>query len=157
MLAADPALIDAPTRRWRPRHPNSRLAPTEGNCETGGIAAATFGCSSTEEHTFDSDGQDWRGHDGTSFLLPRFRPWQARWEDRILLLACSSLFLEMLVAIYVHLQPRVPPEVLPLGIKPPVIPLFVLLLDVMVALWTLNDGWTEGLPISFPTASGDTR
>ena len=55
---------------------------------------------------------------GLLFLLPRFRVWLARWEDRILLLACSSLFLEMLVATYVHLQPGVPPEVHPLGIKP---------------------------------------
>ena len=76
---------------------------------------------------------------GILFLLPRFRPWQAKWEGRILLIACSSLFLEMLVAIYVHLQPEVPPEVLPLGIKPPVIPLFVLLLDVMVAIPAWND------------------
>ncbi len=52
----------------------------------------------------------------------------------MLLLACSSLFVVMLVAIYVHLQPGVPAEVLPLGIKPPVIPLLVLLLDVMVAI-----------------------
>jgi hypothetical protein len=86
---------------------------------------------------------------GLLFLLPQLRPWQERWEDRILLLACSSLFLEMLVAIYVHLQPGVPPEVLPLGIKPPMIPLFVLLLDVMVAIpeprWS-KDGkehWTH--------------
>lgn len=71
---------------------------------------------------------------GLLFLLPWLCAWQARWEDRILLLACSSLFLEMLVAIYVHLQPGVPPEVLPLGIKPPVIPLVVLLLDVIVAI-----------------------
>src|SRR5262245_15612014 len=83
---------------------------------------------------------------GILFLLPRFRPWQARWEGRILLIACSSLFLEMLVAIYVHLQPGVPPEVLPLGIKPPVIPLFVLLLDVMVALPAWKDSRTEELP-----------
>ena len=76
---------------------------------------------------------------GLLFLLPRLRTWQARWEDRILLLACSSLFLEMLVAIYVHLQPGVPPEVLPLGIKPPVIPLFVVLLDVMVAIPAWKD------------------
>jgi len=75
---------------------------------------------------------------GLLFLLPRLRPWPARWEGRILLLACSSLFLEMLVAIYVHLQPGVPPEVLPLGIKPPVIPLFVVLLDVMVAIPTFS-------------------
>jgi hypothetical protein len=75
---------------------------------------------------------------GLLFLLPWFRPGLARWADRISLLACSSLFLEMLVAIYVHLQPGVPPEVLPLGIKPPIIPLFVVLLDLMVAIpaWT---------------------
>lgn len=76
---------------------------------------------------------------GTLFLLPRFRRWPARWEARILLLACSSLFLEMLVAVYVHLQPGVPAEVLPLGIKPPVIPLFVVLLDVMVAVPAWKD------------------
>jgi predicted neutral ceramidase superfamily lipid hydrolase len=85
---------------------------------------------------------------GILFLLPRFRPWQAKWEGRILLIACSSLFLEMLVAVYVHLQPGVPSEVLPLGIKPPVIPLFVLLLDVMVAVPAWKDSQTEGLPIS---------
>jgi hypothetical protein len=71
---------------------------------------------------------------GLLFLLPWLRAWPARWAARTLLLACSSLFLEMLVATYVHLQPGVPPEVLPLGIKPPVIPLFVLLLDVIVAI-----------------------
>ena len=71
---------------------------------------------------------------GFLFLLPRLRAWAAPSENRILLLACSSLFLEMLVATYVHLQPGVPPEVLPLGIKPPVLPLFVILLDVIVAI-----------------------
>jgi len=71
-----------------------------------------------------------------------------RAASRRLRLLEASLFLEMLVAIYVHLQPGVPPEVLPLGIKPPVIPLFVLLLDVMVAIPVLNDRWTEGLQIS---------
>jgi len=76
---------------------------------------------------------------GVLFVLPRFRPWPARWEGRILLLACSSLFLEMLVAVYVHLQPGVPAEVLPLGIKPPVIPLFVVALDVMVAVSAWKD------------------
>ena len=76
---------------------------------------------------------------GVLFVLPRFRPWPARWEDRILLLACSSLFLEMLVAVYVHLQPGVPAGVLPLGIKPPVIPLFVVALDVMVAVSAWKD------------------
>ena len=50
---------------------------------------------------------------GTLFLLPRLRPWRGTWESRILLIACSSLFLVMLVAIYVHLQPGVPSEVHP--------------------------------------------
>lgn len=36
----------------------------------------------------------------------------------------------MIIAIYVHLQPNVPANVLPLGIKPPVIPVSVLLLAV---------------------------
>src|SRR5262245_6155521 len=82
---------------------------------------------------------------GTLFLLPRVWRWHARWADRILLIACSSLVLEMLVAVYVHLQPGVSPEVLPLGIKTPLIPLFVLLLDVMVAVpawkdWNMANG-----------------
>ena len=34
----------------------------------------------------------------------------------------------MIVAVYVHLQPNVPANVLPLGIKPPVIPVSVLIL-----------------------------
>src|SRR5262245_62194757 len=38
------------------------------------------------------------------FLLPRLRSWQAKWEGRILLIACASLALEMLVAVYVHLH-----------------------------------------------------
>src|SRR5215471_19564955 len=54
---------------------------------------------------------------GILFLLPRFLRWEAKWESRILLIACAGLFIEMLVAAYVHLQPGVPPEVLPLGIK----------------------------------------
>ena len=36
--------------------------------------------------------------------------------------ACLSLIVMMCVATYVHLQPDVPAAVLPLGIKPPVIP-----------------------------------
>ena len=84
---------------------------------------------------------------GILFLLPRFRSWPAQWEGRILLIACASLVLEMLVAVYVHLQPGVPAEVLPLGIKPPVIPLFVLLLGVMVAIPAWEDSQTEELPV----------
>lgn len=42
--------------------------------------------------------------------------------------ACLSLIVMMCVATYVHLQPNVPAAVLPLGIKPPVIPLSFMLL-----------------------------
>lgn len=42
--------------------------------------------------------------------------------------ACVSLIVIMCVATYVHLQPDVPAAVLPLRIKPPVIPLSFLML-----------------------------
>src|SRR5262245_54765066 len=90
---------------------------------------------------------------GILFLLPRVRPWPEKLQGRILLIACSSLFLVMLVAVYVHLQPGVPPEVLPLGIKPPVIPLFVLLLGVMVAI----PAWKESQTANRFTESSEVR
>jgi hypothetical protein len=95
---------------------------------------------------------------GLLFLLPWFRALPERWKTRSLLLACSSLLLEMLVAIYVHLQPGVPAEVLPLGIKPPVMPLFVLLLDVIVAIpaWK-NSRMTHGASARDVVASSGVR
>ena len=56
-------------------------------------------------------------------------------DKRYLIVAAASLGLTatMLVATYVHLQPDVPAEVLPLGIKPPVIPLTFM----AVAIWEL--------------------
>ena len=86
---------------------------------------------------------------GTLFLIPRLWPWPAKWAGRILLIACSSLFLVMLVAVYVHLQPGVPPQVLPLGIKPPVIPMFVLFLGVMVAIPAWKASQTEEVRFLF--------
>lgn len=71
---------------------------------------------------------------GILFLLPRLRPWKERREYQILLVACASLVFEMLVALYVHLQPGVPPGVLTLGIKAPVLPVFVLVLGVVTAM-----------------------
>lgn len=71
---------------------------------------------------------------GVLFLVPWLRrslPDKGR--HQILLLACAMLLAQMAVAIYVHLQPGVPARVLPLGIKPPVIPIAVLLLDLVVA------------------------
>ena len=77
---------------------------------------------------------------GALFLLPWiWKTLSARGRDQILLLACFILFTQMGVAIYVHLQPGVPASVLPLGIKPPVIPIFVLLLG----LFTASGVWKE--------------
>ncbi len=45
-----------------------------------------------------------------------------------ILLASAAILPMMGTAIYVHLQPNVPAEVLPLKIKPPFIPVFFLLL-----------------------------
>jgi hypothetical protein len=71
---------------------------------------------------------------GILFLLPWFRKsLTAKSRDQLLLIACLILFTQMVVAIYVHLQPQVPASVLPLGIKPPVIPVVVLLLGLLTA------------------------
>ena len=77
---------------------------------------------------------------GCLFLLPWLRrSLTAKSRDQVLLIACSILVVQMGVAIYVHLQPQVPASVLPLGIKTPVIPVFVLLL----ALLTAFDVWKQ--------------
>ena len=76
---------------------------------------------------------------GCLFLLPWLqRSLTAKSRDRLLLIACLLLVSQMSTAIYVHLQPQVPASVLPLGIKPPVIPIVVLILDLITAfaVWT---------------------
>ncbi|MGO8786521.1 MAG: hypothetical protein ACLQVL_03940 [Terriglobia bacterium] len=79
-------------------------------------------------------GNVWEMVTGVLFLLPWFRKsLTAKGKDQLLLLASSILVAQMGTAIYVHLQPQVPASVLPLGIKPPVIPLFVLLLALLSA------------------------
>ena len=81
---------------------------------------------------------------GVLFLLPQLRrSLPERDKRRLLLLAGSSLTFEMAVAIYVHLQPQVPPAVLPLGIKPPVIPLAVLVLGIIVVIAVWEERHTE--------------
>lgn len=71
---------------------------------------------------------------GCLFVLPWLRrSLTAERQHQILLLASSSLLVQMCVAIYVHLQPQVPARVLPLGIKPPVIPFVNLLLGLLTA------------------------
>ncbi len=77
---------------------------------------------------------------GVLFLLPWI--WKSRTtksKDRTLLIACLLVISQMCVAIYVHLQPGVPANVLPLGIKPPVIPAAVLLLGLLTAF----DVWKQ--------------
>ena len=77
---------------------------------------------------------------GVLFLLPWvWRSLTAKSKDQILLTACFILFTQMVVAIYVHLQPGVPASVLPLGIKPPVIPGVVVLLGLLTAF----DVWKQ--------------
>jgi len=77
---------------------------------------------------------------GILFLLPWLRrSLTARIKDLLLLLASSMLVVQMGTAIYVHLQPQVPASVLPLGIKTPVIPAFVLLLALLSAF----DVWKQ--------------
>jgi uncharacterized membrane protein YfcA len=71
---------------------------------------------------------------GSLFLLPWLRrSLTAKSRDQILLVACLILVAQMGTAIYVHLQPQVPANVLPLGIKAPVIPVVVLLLGLLTA------------------------
>jgi hypothetical protein len=77
---------------------------------------------------------------GILFLLPwLWRSLTAKSKDLLLLLASSMLVAQMGTAIYVHLQPQVPASVLPLGIKTPVIPAFVLLLALLSAF----DVWKQ--------------
>ncbi len=80
---------------------------------------------------------------GCLFLLPWLRrSLTAKNRERPLLIACSILVVQMGTAIYVHLQPQVPASVLPLGIKPPVIPFVVLLLALLTAFAV----WKERRP-----------
>jgi hypothetical protein len=98
---------------------------------------------------------------GALFLLPWF--WKSltvRRKGELLLGACFLLFSQMSVAIYVHLQPGVPAGVLPLGIKPPVIPITVLLLGLLTAfdVWKqLRAEKAEPVASSIPSDRGNKR
>ena len=81
---------------------------------------------------------------GALFLLPWvWRSLTVKSRGQVLLMACLMLVVQMCVAIYVHLQPGVPASVLPLGIKPPVIPGTVLLLALVTAFAVL-EGMASG-------------
>lgn len=55
-----------------------------------------------------------------------------------------TIIVMMLTGIYVHLNPNVPAEVLPLKIKPPYIPSFFLLLAASNLVLTLNNSAKAG-------------
>ena len=77
---------------------------------------------------------------GFLFLLPwLWRSLTVRSKNQILLIACFILLVQMFVAIYVHLQPGVPANVLPFGIKPPVVPIAILFLGLLTAF----DVWKQ--------------
>jgi hypothetical protein len=67
----------------------------------------------------------------TSWLSSAF---SFQWRRQINIVASLILISQMLIATYVHLQPNVPAGVLPLGIKPPFIPLTVLVLAALNGL-----------------------
>jgi hypothetical protein len=60
--------------------------------------------------------------------VPYFRHKVPALYGPIVFAASAGLVVNMGVATYVHLQPEVPADVLPLGIKPPFIPLSVMCL-----------------------------
>ena len=81
---------------------------------------------------------------GCLFLLPWLRTsLTGKSRGQLLMIACSMLVVQMGVATYVHLQPQVPASVLPLGIKPPVIPIAVLLLGLLTAIVVWKERRTE--------------
>ena len=65
----------------------------------------------------------------------------------VVALASAGLIVNMAVAIYVHLQAEVPPNVLPLGIKPPFVPVvFVLLAGLnLFQLFRTNENVPSGI------------
>jgi hypothetical protein len=85
---------------------------------------------------------------GILFLLPWIRKaLTAKSRDQLLLIACLILFTQMGVAIYVHLEPGVPVSVLPLGIKPPVIPIVVIILGLLTALGVRKEWRAEKVSV----------
>jgi len=87
---------------------------------------------------------------GILFVLPTLLPSLNRLTKQALtLLGSAMIVVQMLVAIYVHLQPTVPASVLPLGIKPPFIPATVLLLGILTAVAVLKQ-WQADRAIASP-------
>lgn len=69
---------------------------------------------------------------GSGLLLPAiFRREIPDLYRPIVVVASAGLVVNMGIATYVHVQPEVPANVLPLGIKTPFIPLFVMFLAIV--------------------------
>jgi hypothetical protein len=62
------------------------------------------------------------------FSLVMDKNFASKYFNIMIQLASAAILPMMATAIYVHLQPNVPAEVLPLKIKPPVIPVLFILL-----------------------------
>jgi len=60
---------------------------------------------------------------GVAFLLPFLLSMNDKSKRSYLTLANSSIIAIMMVATFVHLVPQVPADILPLKIKPPILPL----------------------------------
>jgi hypothetical protein len=67
---------------------------------------------------------------GVALLLPFLTTMDKSSHRSILVLAHTSLIIILIVAAIVHLNPEVPAEVLPLKIKPPFIPLGIMLITI---------------------------
>jgi hypothetical protein len=89
---------------------------------------------------------------GLGLLLPAcYRRRIPKVYGPIVFLASAGLVVNMGIATYVHLQPKVPANVLPLGIKPPFIPLFVMFLAI-VNLYQVYRGKRRRIPRQAETA-----
>src|SRR5271166_3338602 len=83
---------------------------------------------------------------GCLFLLPRLRrSWTAKSRDQLLLIACSILVAQMKRGDLCPPAASGAASVLPLGIKPPVIPFVVLLLGLLTAFAVWKERRAAGM------------
>lgn len=89
---------------------------------------------------------------GLGLVLPTcFRQKIPNLYSPIVFGASAGLIVNMGIATYVHLQPEVPANVLPLGIKTPFIPLFVMFLaavNLYQIYRVVNDPSRKGLDVA---------
>ncbi|MEO5562351.1 MAG: hypothetical protein ABIR18_02925, partial [Chitinophagaceae bacterium] len=82
----------------------------------------------------------------SAFLFPFLIPKIAiKRKKRLLIFANVSLIIMMLAASIVHLIPAVPASVLPLKIKPPVIPLMFVVISFFNLVNTVRENTIAGI------------